>query len=393
MNRNPLSVCVLLALAVACGQGSPSGVKSAPDMQKKIFAARSAGLTASQREGIYDHCAYDINLFCPSISPSDKNYFRKAAGCLHDHAQDITDDCSNAFQVICGDTGDDCDFDNDTQGPGYQNADKCKPSENYYNHKCYAACAEGLVFYQGKCLNLKTDPNNCGDINNQCDVEGGDPCYNGECIASCPSDVPQATDCGGTCTDTSSDFYNCGACGHSCGGNVAEGATRSCSRGQCVTSCGGKVCTAPPHGTVACIPLLNAPIGPGETCGFVCDPGYVSHDGKTCVPIIVVTCDPRTEVLKNGHCYYLDGSGGNCDPGYALAPESVLSNGLFAGKTYKHTVSTNCCIQNAGPVENFGMGSNCNEPGLFGPRDPTAGAVGCTAQTNRSPRQLTLCGK
>ena len=33
------------------------------------------------------------------------------AGCLHDHGQDFTDACSNAFQVICGDSGDDCDFD------------------------------------------------------------------------------------------------------------------------------------------------------------------------------------------------------------------------------------------------------------------------------------------
>ena len=263
--------------------------------------------------------------------------------------------------------------------------------ENFFDHKCYAACAEGLVFYQGHCLNLKTDPNNCGEINNRCDVVGGDPCYNGECLLTCPADVPEATDCAGTCTDLSSDYYNCGACGKSCGNS--DSVNRSCQKSVCVTTCGGKVCTAPPNSTPTCENdiQITAPVTP-QICGFTCDSGYVKNPaGTACVK--ASSCDPLTEVSVDGHCYYLDGSAGKCDAGYTLGSESVLSLGLFAGKTYKHTQSNNCCITTSEPLQNFGMGTNCNQPGLFGARDPEKGAHGCTAQVNRSMHQLTLCGR
>ena len=37
------------------------------------------------------------------------------------------------------------------------------------------------------------------------------------------------------------------------------------------------------------------------------------------------TSVPATEVALDGTCYYLDGSNGVCDAGYALAPQSVLT--------------------------------------------------------------------
>jgi hypothetical protein len=101
------------------------------------------------------------------------------------------------------------------------------------------------------------------------------------------------------------------------------------------------------------------------------------------------------DVALGGHCYYLDGSAGVCDPGYALASQSVFTTiaASFAGKNYKHTVSGNCCIFNADAVENYGMSAHCGTNGPFTAGDVTAGAVGCTNQTNFFPLQLTLCGK
>jgi hypothetical protein len=218
------------------------------------------------------------------------------------------------------------------------------------------------------------------------------PCFDGECIAACPTDSALATDCGGTCTDTNSDYYNCGACGHSCGSSTTDEGSRSCKRGECVTSCGGTVCTPPPHSTPVCVLPLSKATPVAQTCGFTCDQGYQkSDDGKSCVK--KETCAATTEVLVNGHCYYLDGSGGACDPGYALGPESVLSHGLFSGKTYKHTVSDDCCVRTTSALENYGMGSTCNAPGPFGPNDPEAGAQRCTGANVSYPHQLTLCGK
>jgi hypothetical protein len=101
------------------------------------------------------------------------------------------------------------------------------------------------------------------------------------------------------------------------------------------------------------------------------------------------------DVALGGHCYYLDGSKGVCDPGYAVVPQSALSTiaSSFNGLNYKHTISNNCCIFNADAVENWGMAGHCNANGPFAASDVTAGAAGCTNQTNFSAAQLTLCGR
>jgi len=119
--------------------------------------------------------------------------------------------------------------------------------------------------------------------------------------------------------------------------------------------------------------------------------------GAISSPAMATTCDPATDVQFSGHCYYLDGSGGACDSGYALASQEVLTSiaAEFAGKTYKHQVSDNCCIYNSDPVENWGMGypiGHCNLPGQFNPGEPLLGGADCTGSTNLSANQLTLCG-
>ena len=108
-----------------------------------------------------------------------------------------------------------------------------------------------------------------------------------------------------------------------------------------------------------------------------------------------VRCDPATEVEHAGQCYYLDGSGGVCDAGYALAPQSalVLLAEAFAGLTYKHTVSDNCCVAHSERDDeglDWGMAVGCNEPGPLA-EGPTRGGRGCRDAVVRSPEQLTLC--
>jgi len=109
-------------------------------------------------------------------------------------------------------------------------------------------------------------------------------------------------------------------------------------------------------------------------------------------------CGPN-DVSYGGHCYYLDGSNSVCDAGYSLASQSILTDiaPLFAGLTYKHTVSQNCCIANLDGPENWGMfggtGGHCSKPGLFGPNEPALNGSGCTNVNSHVPGQLTLCGK
>ena len=43
------------------------------NMDKKILDSRSAGLTQRQKDGIYDHCRYDVEKFCPKLKSTNKN--------------------------------------------------------------------------------------------------------------------------------------------------------------------------------------------------------------------------------------------------------------------------------------------------------------------------------
>src|SRR5262249_18498296 len=71
------------------------------------------------------------------------------------------------------------------------------------------ACATpGLVSCDCVCVDLRSDPKNCGSCGNVCPAEK----------SSC---------CAGTCIDLQDDPTNCGTCGTACGSN------QSCCGGQC----------------------------------------------------------------------------------------------------------------------------------------------------------------
>lgn len=108
-------------------------------------------------------------------------------------------------------------------------------------------------------------------------------------------------------------------------------------------------------------------------------------------------CDPLTEVEYQGDCYYLDGSRAQCDAGYALAPQSVLSSiaSDFVGKYPKNNADGNCCIVHAlQSLEGQDWGAGSGDCGSAGPYQtgPVLGAVGCTDQQNDYANQLTFCG-
>lgn len=110
-----------------------------------------------------------------------------------------------------------------------------------------------------------------------------------------------------------------------------------------------------------------------------------------------IGCSDSNDVEHDGHCYYLDGSKGVCDQGYTISSNAKLALVLAAnpnawqGKTYRHTVSDNCCVLTKDSVENYGMVSNINMAGPFDAGEPVLGSSGCTMKTNLWNKQLTLC--
>jgi hypothetical protein len=94
-------------------------------------------------------------------------------------------------------------------------------------------CHDDESVCASKCVNLRTDSNNCGDCGVPC--SGGQTCQDGKCL--CPSGRVESdgvcvcadslTACGESCVDTQTDANNCGACATAC-----EGGT-TCQKGVC----------------------------------------------------------------------------------------------------------------------------------------------------------------
>ncbi|WP_437807064.1 PKD domain-containing protein [Sorangium sp. So ce1078] len=199
------------------------------------------------------------------------------------------------------------------------------------------------------------------------------------------------TDCGPAgVVEITADFTTC-----VCSAGIPAYTVRPCIGNENWGGVGGDTCFAP---TQTMSVVCSGEGGPAPTC----DDGIQNQDetgvdcGGPCAPCDSGVCDPATEVEFGGHCYYLDGSGGACDAGYTLAPQSVLSSiaSGFVGKTYKNQPSINCCIAHSDQsieLQDWGMDSaDCNGPGPF-QIGPMSGGAGCIDVLIEGPGQLTLC--
>lgn len=109
-----------------------------------------------------------------------------------------------------------------------------------------SACSGGADGGGSGCAgaNLQTDSKNCGACGNNCWTQTGDPnstCQAGACTCTCSdgSQCPGTTQdscCQPGVSDTSSDPYNCGACGHACSPGLA------CVNGQCTCDSSNATC-------------------------------------------------------------------------------------------------------------------------------------------------------
>lgn len=95
-----------------------------------------------------------------------------------------------------------------------------------------------------------------------------------ECTAGSCGCIVGAIDCGGTCSDTSLDSRNCGACGDDCGID-STGVRNACVGGACVCPAGSTHCPG-----AGCVNTASDPRHCGG-CGSACAGGCV---GSTCVP-------------------------------------------------------------------------------------------------------------
>jgi hypothetical protein len=141
------------------------------------------------------------------------------------------------------------------------------------------SCPSGQTVCNGTCVNMSTDPKNCGKCGNTC---ASGSCESGVC-AGCPSGQ---TVCNDTCVNINTDPKNCGKCGNIC-------ASGSCENGICAACPSGQtVCND------TCVDISTDPNNCGK-CGNTCAPGESCLNGVcACSPTIFSEGAP--EVVNSG---------------------------------------------------------------------------------------------
>jgi hypothetical protein len=204
-------------------------------------------------------------------------------------------------------------------------------------NRCELDCDPGFVQCPGACVDLNTDPRNCGSCGHECLAT--QICRNSNCTSNacgstmhecpgvgCVSNTSTAT-CGSSCTPCPVPSGGTATCdGVSCGVSCASG-SHVCD-GSCVTNystatCGTRCtpCPTPTNGSATC---------DGTTCGIACATNYHAC-GTACVSnYATATCGTRCTACPtttNGTAT-CDGTscGITCNNGYKLCGLACISN-------------------------------------------------------------------
>ena len=255
----------------------------------------------------------------------------------------------------------------------------CSAGEICTAGACSVACAGGTTSCQGKCVDAQNDVSNCGACGTKCGA--GEVCSAGKCGLNCAGG---STQCAGTCVDAQNDPQNCGACDAACA------AGEVCAAGKCAldcvggsTKCGGKcvdttnnpqncgscaaACPAVNHGAGVCV---------AGSCGSSCNAGFADCDSD---PANGCEVDTTTDL---NHC---GGCGTACAPA-ANEPPSCTAG--VCGLSTCNAGFADCDSDQANGCEAdlTSDAANCNSCG-----NACAAGQGCNAGVCACPNAGTLC--
>lgn len=173
-------------------------------------------------------------------------------------------------------------------------------------------CPAPLATCGDTCVDLASDPANCGACGSACD--DGLFCSAGACKDTCDEAL---TRCDDSCYDTAHDPRHCGGCGNECA------AGEVCSMGTCGVACLG--------GTTQCgVICASLDVDPNNCggCGVACGNGEVCEDGAC-----VLGCGAGEQAC-GGVCIDVTADEENCgDCGTTCGAMQVCVTGACADST------------------------------------------------------------
>jgi hypothetical protein len=201
-------------------------------------------------------------------------------------------------------------------------------------------CPNGLTNCGGTCVDLKSDPSNCGGCGSACAQPAGGgtaACVSFQCTVKCEAgdhvcsgvctSAKSVATCGTSCTPCPTPSNGTATCdGASCGAQCNSGfhaCGTECSSNTSIYSCGASCtpCNPPANATATC---------DGNSCDFTCNPG-AHRCGGTCADdtsitacgASCVTCPPPpahgTAACTGGAC------GFTCSFGYVRSGNACVA--------------------------------------------------------------------
>ncbi len=311
----------------------------------------------------------------------------------------------------------------------------CPTGEACVNGAC--ACPVGQIYCaaEGICASIDTDPSNCGGCGASCPT--GEACVDRECVcgagqtdcptigcvdlstdprhcgttcpgstcgapltcqsAACACPVAGQTYCraSNTCTDTSSDPDNCGACGTSCGGGTCAGGV--CTTAPCILGLG--TCAAPytclANDECGCDPSTPQYCPVSNTCvDLLTDPANCGVCGNTCPGTScaagVCTNMPECTLLNNASCTPGAAAPSCCEvtsPGATCGSTEVM----FGTYTTLPTLQDLCCVPSGGACDTTSVTACCGYMACTATEFGTAGTCACQENGHHCVNNADCC--